>query len=175
MSKLDKRGGNVLSIAITFIVLVVFTLTLFSTREEKKEVTTIKNKTVAADAVIDDEIIHTHIWATTHDAYKHWEYCTICARIRNEEQHTFVDNWFNGESCGEWTYSTRICSCGYNYIYHKPHGNLSDWNIVRQRIVHNRRCIDCGIWIDLGRCANANEYHHYQGIRSLSFRHRKHF
>ena len=158
MDKLDKRGGNVLSIAITFIVLVVFTLTLFSTREEKKEVTTIKNKTVAADAVIDDEIIHTHIWATTHDAYKHWEYCTICARIRNEEQHTFVDNWFNGESCGEWTYSTRICSCGYNYIYHKPHGNLSDWNIVRQRIVHNRRCNDCGIWIDLGRCANANGY-----------------
>lgn len=109
----------------------------------------------------EEEVIHTHIWATTYDKDKHWEYCTVCDRVRNEQVHTMEDNWFWGyPTChvsGD-NYSTRICKCGYNYIYRKPHGNISGWYNTGVRMVHFKRCDDCGNWTTSEKCYDEDGY-----------------
>lgn len=69
-----------------------------------------------------DAIEHTHIWADKYDNSNHWKYCTVCGTIKDKEAHTFTDHWAYGhESCNWSNPSTRTCSCGYSYVYHKPH------------------------------------------------------
>ena len=38
-------------------------------------------------AKADEEIIHTHIWATKYDKDKHWEYCTVSKKVKDESTH----------------------------------------------------------------------------------------
>lgn len=103
-----------------------------------------------------EEIIHTHIWATKYDKEKHWEYCTVCNKIKNESKHSFKDNWILGEeSCLHKNYSTRICDCGYSYIYNKPHGKTSGWKQTCSILKHYTMCEDCGTWITSGECKNS--------------------
>lgn len=103
-----------------------------------------------------EEIIHTHIWATKYDTEKHWEYCTVCNKVKNESKHSFKDNWALGEeSCFHKTNSTRICDCGYSYIYNKPHGKISGWKQTVSILKHYTMCEECGTWIDSGDCKNS--------------------
>ena len=61
-------------------------------------------------AKADEEIIHTHIWATKYDKDKHWEYCTVCNKIKDESAHKFTDTWeFGKESCHRFL-SRMLCS-----------------------------------------------------------------
>ena len=76
------------------------------------------------NAKAEEDIITTHIWATTYDDWNHWEYCTLCGEVRNLAAHVYKDVWYQGqESCSAYNYSNRMCDCGYNYVYYKPHGN----------------------------------------------------
>lgn len=109
-----------------------------------------------------EKIIHTHIWATKYNENKHWEYCTVCNEIRNEHTHNMVDNWEYGyESCHQYNgnnFSTRICECGYSYVYRKPHTKCDTWYSTGARLMHYRKCSTCNDWTQSGRCANANGY-----------------
>ena len=64
----------------------------FDTNNEKlnklEEVVTTKVSSVASSTQVDEEIIHTHIWATSYDTSNHWEYCTVCQEKRNIKSHT---------------------------------------------------------------------------------------
>jgi len=100
-----------------------------------------------------EEIIHTHIWATKYDDKNHWEYCTVCNKVQNKQEHKCVDHWFNGtDSCVHNNFSNRICECGYNYTYKKPHGTTSDWKQYASRLLHYNHCTTCGSWIKSERC-----------------------
>ena len=102
---------------------------------------------VPADLAKADAIEHTHIWATTYDSTNHWEYCTVCGEKRNVTTHVFTDHWaFGYESCNDNNYDQKICSCGYSYVYHKPHD--FDWSkiadIVKTFKCHRYKCKSCG-------------------------------
>ena len=93
-----------------------------------------------------DAIEHTHIWADKYDNSNHWKYCTVCGTIKDKEAHTFTDHWAYGhESCNWSNPSTRTCSCGYSYVYHKPHSKpyvtVSHTYYERQ---HWLQCPKCG-------------------------------
>lgn len=109
-----------------------------------------------------EEIIHTHIWATKYDKDKHWEYCTVCSKVKDECTHKFVDHWeFGYESCHKsngLNFSTRICECGYSYKYQKPHTENSTWYNTGVRLVHYKKCSVCNDWTRSGRCANSKGY-----------------
>ena len=100
-----------------------------------------------------EELIHTHIWATKHDNNSHWEYCTICAKTRNNEKHKYTDNWkYSKESCWPYNYSTRVCDCGYSYEYHKEHTNVKGWYNATNRLYHYKACMDCRAWTTSEDC-----------------------
>lgn len=147
------------SIFSMFIIAIVSAMFISSAKIEKENtqelVTSTEMKSVASGTEDEEEVIHTHIWATKYDKDKHWEYCTVCDRIKNEEVHSFTDNWFWGyPTChvhGD-NYSTRICKCGYSYIYRMPHGNVKGWYNTGVRMVHYKLCADCGNWITSGYC-----------------------
>ncbi len=104
-----------------------------------------------------DDVVTTCIWATEFNDDSHWEYCTIHGDIRNKETHTYEDNWYLGsESCHPSNFSTRICKCGHNYRYGKPHGNLSEWIEMTNRYIHYNICYSCNQWINPSRCYNEN-------------------
>lgn len=107
----------------------------------------------------DEEIIHTHIWATKYDKDKHWEYCTVCNKIKDESAHKFTDTWeFGKESCHRSNgdnFCTKICECGYSYIYRKPHTEDSKWYNTGVRLIHYKKCSTCNDWTRSGRCANS--------------------
>ncbi|MBE5936247.1 MAG: hypothetical protein E7262_10795 [Lachnospiraceae bacterium] len=112
-----------------------------------------KNSNVVANAA--EDVITTHIWATTYDKNNHWEYCTLCGEIRNKVAHTFVDHWLYGsESCNDTNFSTRICDCGYNYVYKKPHADTSQWKPIVSRLLHYNNCVSCGRWRKSEQCYN---------------------
>ena len=101
-----------------------------------------------------EKIIHTHIWATKYDDKNHWEYCTVCGDVKDKAEHKCVDHWFNGtDSCVHNNFSNRICECGYNYTYKKPHSTTSDWKQYPSRILHYNNCTVCGSWIKSERCS----------------------
>lgn len=105
-----------------------------------------------------ESVNHTHVWASTYDENHHWEYCTVCGETRNEEEHDFTDHWALGyESCENVNYDTKTCSCGYSYVYRKPHTKnpnvYSDTGGVR---VHHWECQDCGNWLETQPCYNEN-------------------
>ena len=102
-----------------------------------------------------EEIIHTHIWATKYDSNKHWEYCTVCDKTKNSQEHKYVDHWRDGkESCWHYNYSTRVCDCGYSYKYTKPHNTIHGWKFYDHRLLHYKACKDCGTWQGNERCKN---------------------
>lgn len=113
-------------------------------------------------AKADEEIIHTHIWATKYDKDKHWEYCTVCKKVKDESTHKFKDIWEYGyESCHRsngLNFSTRICECGYSYKYQKPHTEDSKWYNTGVRMVHFKKCSTCNDWTRSGKCANSKGY-----------------
>lgn len=149
---------SIFSLGLIMVVSILFTSSIKLEKLNKlEEVVTTKVSSVASSTQVDEEIIHTHIWATKYDTKKHWEYCTVCNRIRNEETHSFTDNWAWGyPTChvSGNNYSTRICSCGYNYIYRKPHGESSGWCNTGVRMVHFKHCKACGNWVTSGHCYN---------------------
>lgn len=101
---------------------------------------------VPADLAKADTIEHTHIWATKYDDKSHWEYCTVCGEKRNVTAHAFTDHWVYGyESCNWANPSTRTCSCGYSYIYHKPHsGTYITTSHTYYERQHWLQCSKCG-------------------------------
>ena len=106
--------------------------------------------------VFAEQIIHTHIWATKYDDSKHWEYCTVCDKIKDSQEHKYTDHWRDGkESCWHYNYSTRVCDCGYSYKYIKPHTTIREWTHATNRILHYKSCVDCGTWKGSERCSNA--------------------
>ena len=109
----------------------------------------------AVEVVMAEDIIHTHIWATKYDKDKHWEYCTVCKKTRNIKEHKMVDNWHQGkETCHAYNYSIRVCECGYNYKYVKPHAENGSWNSHFPRLLHYQRCTSCNSWRKTERCKN---------------------
>ena len=101
-----------------------------------------------------DAIEHTHIWADKYDSSNHWKYCTVCGEVKDKEVHTFTDHWAYGyESCNWNNPSTRTCSCGYSYVYHKPHSEVYTTNshtyYERQ---HWLQCSKCGDAVRLTAC-----------------------
>ncbi|MBQ8044629.1 MAG: hypothetical protein IJ272_10895, partial [Clostridia bacterium] len=103
-----------------------------------------------------EDLIHTHIWATKYDKTKHWEYCTVCKKTRNESKHDCKDNWFIGKaSCTHLNYNTKICACGYNYVETLKHVSNENWNNTGSRLVHYKTCKDCGNWTTSARCKDA--------------------
>ena len=101
-----------------------------------------------------DSVEHTHIWADKYDSSNHWKYCTVCGEIKDKETHTFTDHWAYGhESCNWNNPSTRTCSCGYSYVYHKPHSEVYTTNshtyYERQ---HWLQCSKCGDAVKLTAC-----------------------
>ena len=104
--------------------------------------------TTPPDLAKADAIEHTHIWATTYDDKNHWEYCTVCSEKRNVTAHTFADHWaFGYESCHVNNSDTKTCSCGYSYVYHKPHE--VDYSKIAERYKalrqHSYGCKNCGL------------------------------
>ena len=110
-------------------------------------------------AKADEEIIHTHIWATKYDKDKHWEYCTVCNKVKDECTHKFTDTWELGkETCQKSNgdnFCTKICECGYSYIYRKPHTEDAKWYNTGVRLIHYKKCSSCGDWTRSARCANS--------------------
>ena len=101
-----------------------------------------------------DSIEHTHIWADKYDSSNHWKYCTVCGAVKDKEAHAFTDHWAYGyESCNWNNPSTRTCSCGYSYVYHKPHSEVYTTNshtyYERQ---HWLQCSKCGDAVRLTAC-----------------------
>lgn len=101
-----------------------------------------------------DAIEHTHIWADKYDSSNHWKYCTVCGEVKDKEAHTFTDHWAYGyESCNWNNPNTRTCSCGYSYVYHKPHSEVYTTNshtyYERQ---HWLQCSKCGDAVRLTAC-----------------------
>ena len=93
-----------------------------------------------------ESVDHTHVWASTYDENHHWEYCTVCGEIRNEEEHNFTDHWALGhEGCEGGNYDIKTCSCGYSYTYFKPH-SFGDTFLSTNRFVHVQVCSKCGSW-----------------------------
>lgn len=104
-----------------------------------------------------ETIEHTHIWATKYDSTNHWEYCTVCGEKRNVTAHVFTDHWaFGYESCRSDNYSRRICSCGYSYIYRKPHSTTRLISHTYWERIHSNECISCGDWLGIESCKNEN-------------------
>ena len=106
------------------------------------------------DLVKADSVEHTHIWADKYDSSNHWKYCTVCGEIKDKETHAFTDHWAYGhESCNWNNPSTRTCSCGYSYVYHKPHSEVYTTNshtyYERQ---HWLQCSKCGDAVKLTAC-----------------------
>ena len=102
--------------------------------------------TTSPDLAKADSIEHTHIWATKYDDKNHWEYCTVYGEKRNVTAHVFTDHWVYGyESCNWANPSTRTCSCGYSYIYHKPHSGtyITNSHTYYER-QHWLQCSKCG-------------------------------
>ena len=106
-----------------------------------------------------ETIEHTHIWATKYDSTNHWEYCTVCGEKRNVIAHAFTDHWQYGyESCNSNNYSLRTCTCGFSYIYHKPHPstrNPSNTTYYSDKRLHqhHQTCTSCGDWFG-GSCVD---------------------
>ena len=110
--------------------------------------------TTPPDLAKADAIEHTHIWADKYDSSNHWKYCTVCGEVKDKEVHTFTDHWAYGyESCNWNNPSTRTCSCGYSYVYHKPHSEVYTTNshtyYERQ---HWLQCSKCGDAVRLTAC-----------------------
>ena len=110
--------------------------------------------TTPPDLAKADSVEHTHIWADKYDSSNHWKYCTVCGEIKDKETHTFTDHWAYGhESCNWNNPSTRTCSCGYSYVYHKPHSEVYTTNshtyYERQ---HWLQCSKCGDAVKLTAC-----------------------
>ena len=107
-----------------------------------------------------ETIDHTHIWATTYDSTNHWEYCTVCGEKRNVTAHAFTDHWqFGYESCNGNNYSLRTCTCGFSYIYHKPHPstrNPSNTTYYSRKDLHlhYQTCTSCGDALGGGPCVD---------------------
>lgn len=107
-----------------------------------------------------ETIDHTHIWATKYDSTNHWEYCTVCGEKRNVTAHAFTDHWQYGyESCNNNNYSLRTCTCGFSYIYHKPHPstrNPSNTTYYSNKTLHlhYQTCTSCGDWLGGGSCVD---------------------
>lgn len=103
------------------------------------------------------EIDHTHIYTTTYNSNKHWEYCTVCGVKRNELEHEYVDDWYLGyASCSGSNYSIRTCDCGYSFKYKLPHTSSDTWKDTGSRGVHYKNCVNCGSWTSSGMCSDAN-------------------
>lgn len=86
-------------------------------------------------------IEHTHIYTSTYDSNKHWEYCTVCGVKRNEVNHIYVDDWYLGyASCSGSNYSIRTCDCGYSFKYKLPHTPSDTWQNTGSRGVHYKNC-----------------------------------
>ena len=99
-----------------------------------------------------EDINHTHIWASKYDTTNHWEYCTVCGITQNVTAHVYTDHWYLGsESCNAYNYNTKTCSCGYSYIYRKPH-NTSTWKTAPADWVHYKHCTSCGAWLTSQGC-----------------------
>ena len=104
-----------------------------------------------------ETIDHTHIWATKYDSTNHWEYCTVCGDKRNVTAHVYTDHWaFGYESCRSDNYSRRICSCGYSYIYRKPHSTTRLSSHTYWERIHSNECTSCGDWLGVESCKNEN-------------------
>lgn len=107
-----------------------------------------------------ETIEHTHIWATKYDSTNHWEYCTVCGEKRNVTAHAFTDHWqFGYESCNGNNYSLRTCTCGFSYIYHKPHPstrNPSNTTYYSRKDLHlhYQTCTSCGDALGGGSCVD---------------------
>lgn len=107
-----------------------------------------------------ETIEHTHIWATKYDSTNHWEYCTVCSEKRNVTAHVFTDHWqFGYESCNGNNYSLRTCTCGFSYIYHKPHPstrNPSNTTYYSRKDLHlhYQTCTSCGDALGGGSCVD---------------------
>ena len=104
-----------------------------------------------------ETIDHTHIWATKYDSTNHWEYCTVCGEKRNVTAHVYTDHWALGyESCYGSNYDRKICSCGYSYIYRKPHSTTRLNSHTYWERIHSNECTSCGDWLGIESCKNEN-------------------
>lgn len=155
-------SNKVIKSLIAVGILSMFITPIFVCQFEKEDIketqAVMEFSSVEAEKKEEEEIIHTHIWATKYNNDKHWEYCTVCNKERNEEPHNMIDNWFFGyaschSSSGD-NYSTRICKCGYNYIYRMSHGIIRGWYNTGVRMVHYKHCASCGSWTTSGYCSN---------------------
>ena len=87
-------------------------------------------------------IQHEHIFKTMYDETNHWEECMVCGEENNKITHSYTDTWAtNSIKCYSNNYATRVCSCGYSYIYHEPCVWKGEY--LGSAYYHYRKCSNC--------------------------------
>ena len=94
-----------------------------------------------------------HNWITDKDATGHWEKCTICNEIRNQEGHT-ITTWIDN---GNGTHSGTCTKCGYTSTSDHTYGGDGkctecgsvktcnhNWVMDKDSTDHWEKCTECG-------------------------------
>ncbi len=110
----------------------------------------IKKNTVVDVTDLEDNgnIEHEHIFKTMYDENYHWEECTICGQKNDIIEHSFTTTWALGEeSCSPYNCATKMCICGYSYIWHKPCVWNEKYSTYTDSARHFYKCSICNEYI----------------------------
>lgn len=120
---MKKKSIMITTFCIVVLTLIIFTGIIVITGNLKNSLQEISEVTVVdVTGIIEGkETQHEHIYKTMYDENKHWEECKSCGEKRNEKVHSFTTTWAAGyESCGGTNSYTKVCTCGYLEMGHKP-------------------------------------------------------
>ncbi len=151
-----KKRFKVITVAV--IILIFFILALFCIKVDKISLMeNIRHKVVKTEkiqngnevTIIDitdlrdnENIEHEHIFKTMYNENEHWEECMVCGEKNNKLGHTYTETWAqNNTKCINTNYATKVCLCGYSYIYHEP--CIWKGEYYTSPYMHCKKCSNC--------------------------------
>lgn len=95
-----------------------------------------------------ESIEHNCIWERKYDENNHWEECSICGKIQNQEAHNkiYVGGEYTCKSTEPDRYETCSDDCGYSQLIPKP-AHISDGKWYKYDTYHYRICKNCKVYM----------------------------
>ena len=137
--------------------------------ETVNEVTTIDVTDLEDSGMIE----HEHTFKTMYDENRHWEECTVCGEKNGEVEHSYESILANKDLpvCSQTNYYTKICKCGYSYIYKEPcvwDGTYFQWH---DGYCHVKKCKNCKSFIYYNYYDNNGVLKYDEGSELCTYRH----